>query len=480
MPKLDFIGSGYLGRSSNVNASRCINLYPEINGQDSKSVVSLVGTPGLLLYIDTLFLPIRGAHFFNNRIYFVSGDKLYSVDNAKNLTPVFDTLGNVVKLTSYDGRVSFSDNGMPYVNGVGYGQLAFVDGQNVYIYNVVTNVLSNPPSPIPAKSIDFIAGFFMVDMGGGGEFCISGTDGTTWNGLAFGVANAYPDNLMSIINNHNEAWLIGEYSTEIWQPDGSANYLPFSRVAVVDYGTPAFSSVAKGNNTVFWMVSQRDGETGEVLGVGMANGYGVDIISPPAINYQISQYAVVADAWGYCFTESGHEFYRLTFPTANATWQYDATTKMWCEVSYYAGSPYIVGRHLANSYVYAWGKHFIGSYLDGKIYEMSSKYLDDNGTPIASVRICSPMDDKNNNENVFVSKFELECEAGTGQNNFRSGEIELVGVVSQTIAGSGIQRGVFLNGYYWFGGFFTSLLYQIDPDNKTIVSNLCCTYKTVT
>ena len=54
MAKYEIISPGYLGRSSDVNAARCVNLYPELHTVDSKSAGSLIGTPVLLLFIDTL------------------------------------------------------------------------------------------------------------------------------------------------------------------------------------------------------------------------------------------------------------------------------------------------------------------------------------------------------------------------------------------------------------------------------------------
>ena len=389
MGKYSIIGPGYQGRSLNVNASRCINFYPELNPQDSKSVGSLVGTPGLLLYIDTLLGPIRGMHYFNNLIYFVSANKLYSVDSAKNIFPVLNNIGAHVTLSTSDGRVEMADNG---IYGGASNQLAFVDEQNIYCINITTKVLTS--AAVPAKTIAFISGYFMADMGDA-KFGISALyDGSLpWAALAFSTADAYPDNLQCVINNHNEAWLIGEYSTEIWVPDGSSNPLPFSRMTVIDYGTVAPHSVAKGNNTIFWLVSERNGTSGEIFGIGMANGYGVQIVTPQSINYHFSKYTKVMDAWGYCYTDRGHEFYVLTFPSENATWVYDATTNLCHERSRYTGDPYKINRHIGNAYAYAWGKHFIGSFLDGKIYEMSEKYYSDNGDPIASVRISPPIDD---------------------------------------------------------------------------------------
>ena len=416
MAKYSIISPGYLSRSSDVNAARCVNLYPELNTEDSKSVGSLVGTPGLLLFIDTLLGPIRGFHFFNNLIYFISGNKLYSVDVAANIFPIIDSGSSAqVSFATFTGSVSMADNGMAPTGG---SQLAIADGQNLLIYDVTSGVTTG--ISYPSKTVVFASGYFVADTGGQGydvsalyDGSVSGPGSGGWKDLNVSTADAYPSNLIAVVNNHMELWFIKEYSTEVWDITGSASPL-FARQCAIDYGTNAPYSVAKGNNTIFFLVSTRNGDNGTVAGIGMADGYGVKIVSSQMINNQLTKYAITSDAFGYCYTDAGHEFYVLTFPTANATWVYDATTKMLHERSYYQGSPYVIGRHLSNCYVYAWGKHFVGSYLDGKIYEMSEKYLDDDGSPIASLRVGPPTEDKRNNDYVFFSKMQLDAEMGVG------------------------------------------------------------------
>jgi YVTN family beta-propeller protein len=280
---------------------------------------------------------------------------------------------------------------------------------------------------------------------------------------------------MAVVNNHNELWLIGEYSTEIWYDAGSGTP-PFARMSggIIDYGTYAPYSVARGSNTLFWLVNQRNGDTGTFIGVGMANGYGMEIISPTAINYQISKYSVVSDAIGYCYADKGHEFYVLTFPTENATWVYDNTTKLWHERSYYSGSPYVIGRHHGSCYTYAWGKHFIGSYNDGKIYEMSENYLDDDGTPIASIRTFFPMDDKDNGNRVFVSKLQIEAEMGVGVTN---GFVPVSPTYITKYSVGSLPQGIDYDGsYLWVansaGGLSAGTVNKINIDTGEILNTV--------
>jgi YVTN family beta-propeller protein len=471
MAKYEIISPGYIGRSSDVNASRCVNLYPELNSKDSKSVGSLVGTPGLLLYIDTLLGPIRGMHVFNNLIYFVSGSKLYSVDAAANIFPVIDsgTTAQVFLATS-SGSVSMADNGLAPTGG---NQLAIADGLNLLIYNVATGIFSG--IGYPSKTVAFISGYFVADTGGPGYDVSALNDGSIvgpgsggWQDVNVSTANAYPSNLMAVVNNHMELWFIKEYSTEVWDITGAVSPL-FARQCVVDYGTFAPYSVAKGNNTIFFLASARNGDAGTVVGIGMANGYGVEIVSEPTINFQFTKYTVVSDAFGYCYTDAGHEFYVLTFPSQKATWVFDPTTKMFHERSYYQGSPYVIGRHLGNCYVYAWGKHFVGSYLDGKIYEMSEKFYTDDGQPIASLRVGPPTEDKRDNDYVFISQMQLDAEMGVGQGLPNISQMAIVEQITVGVNPYGLSIGF---GSLWVSNITDGTVSRIDLISNLVVATI--------
>jgi len=50
MPEIPFIGGSYSGRTTDINSQRSINQYPYIDQQEGKTVLSMVGTPGLVEY----------------------------------------------------------------------------------------------------------------------------------------------------------------------------------------------------------------------------------------------------------------------------------------------------------------------------------------------------------------------------------------------------------------------------------------------
>lgn len=290
-----------------------------------------------------------------------------------------------------------------------------VAATSLYSVNYDGSNLVRTNTDIAAYTSCFIGGYFVVDMGGGQWRVSDLYEGLKWSALYQSTADASPDSLLSVFNNHGELWLFGEYTTEIYYQSGTGSP-PFARVSggVLDYGCAARYSVAKGANTVFWMATVKNNNQGEFIGVVAASGYTTSPIMPPPIVDQFNQYSDISDAWGYCYSENGHDFYVLTLPTAGKTWVYDITSGSWHERSYSAltGSPYTTGRHIGNTYEYFNGKHYLGSYLDGNIYEMSQEFVDDAGQPINSFRTFSYLRDNDSLNNVVFSKLEINALSG--------------------------------------------------------------------
>ena len=416
--QIPFIGGTYQARSTNINASRAINFYPEIESdQDSKSIIALIGTPGTSLFINSGSSVIRGMHVFNNLIFFVSGPYLYSVNNAMQISSVLGTL------STSGGRVSMKDNGLTPTGG---NQLIIVDGVKGYLYNVNTSTFSTISSPgfptTGASTVAFMDGYFIVNNGQPSQsFYVSNLyDGSTWNSLATAAASGSSDPIMSIAIIHQNLFLIKQYASEFWYDAAvsTSSGCPFSRIGggVIDYGTGAPWSVAQGDNSLFFLGQIRNNDAGEFIGVVEMNGMQPQVISTPAINYQISQFATILDAFGYCYSAEGHSFYVLTFPTANATFVYDSTSGFWHERSTYTSSPNQINRHVGNCYVYYNGKHLVGDWQSGNIFTMDSSILTDSGQPIISIRTSQTLYDKGERDPLFISRLWVDCETGVGTN----------------------------------------------------------------
>lgn len=442
--QIPFVGPTYNGRSNSIDSSRSVNFYVEMDRNNSNPV-AMIGTPGTSLWKRVGSEPIRALYKFGDYLYVVSGSSFYRVDSSGNSSLVGS-------LNTNKGVVRIEDNGIA-AKGVGGNQLLVIDTTYGYIYDYVSNTIQVHPSdnfPTPVKTVSYIDGYFIVSSGSMGITTSELYDGTTFNGLAIAAAIATPDGIQSIINIHQQLFIVKEYSTEVWYNTGTATQdgSPFARVsgAVMDYGTSSPYSVARGNNSVFFLATQRLGSgSGAFVGVVELNGYTPQIISPQSITYQISKLNTET-AEAYCYSDEGHTFYVLTFPDDNITFCYDTTTKMWHERSTYTkkehvqfaadGTPTVLSslpfsknRHLSSCYVNFAGRHLVGDYRTGNIYEMSSAYYSDNGEPLVSTRTTQILFDKDDKTDIFISKLQVDGEVGVGDQSVY-GDISAIGYIA--------------------------------------------------
>jgi len=160
-------------------------------------------------------------------------------------------------------------------------------------------------------------------------------------------------------------------------------------------------------------------------------GYETQVISTPQIDYQISTYATKSDAVSYTYTQEGHSFYVLTFPTADITWCYDVTTGFWHTRS----SGLSGGRHLSD-----WHQNFaelnlVGGHSDGIVYELDLDVYTDNGSALKAIRAAQVV--HNQGRNIFHNKLQIDFETGvglatglaTGTANLTAGAVSSVTIV---------------------------------------------------
>jgi hypothetical protein len=456
--EIPFVGGHYLGRSSNVNAQICQNLYPVVDKQGGKAL-SLVGTPGLKFFAEYaaykdftlggkitlrgslvgvssvrylivlngvntyVYIPgptirstdpdpaieeaaeaiaseikeTRGLHVMGSFLYAVIGREVYQVTTLGKMT----SLNGILRTSS--GPVWMEDNGT---------QLMIVDGSYGYILTGKTVAqITDEDFPTPS-SMTYQDGYFIVSSKDTGRFYISESyDGTVWDALDYATAESYPDNLQTVISSQRELWLLGKESFEVWYNSGDATF-PFERVpgSINRLGCIAPKSVAEYRGTVVWLDNFRQ--------VQSSSGYQAQKISAEQIDFQISQFTVVEDGIAYIYSQEGHTFYVLTFPGENKTFCYDFVTGVWHTR---ASGPFDL-RHPANCYAYFEGMHLVGDYASGKLYQYDLNYYEDNGVELRRVRTAQAV--RSDRKMMFHSSLEIEFEAGVGMVR-QSEEIEL-------------------------------------------------------
>jgi hypothetical protein len=394
MPVIDFLDGDYTAWSSYAAAQETVNLYLEMM-PDNKTPKALRGTPGAVEFSDLGAQPVRGMHVVekaNTLMYAVAGNKLYSITTAGVAT-------ERGTLNTNFGRVSISDNG---------AQVMVVDGTNGYTYTIATTTFAQiADADFPTADVClFLDGYSIVNKANTGSWQISSAyDSTAWAALDIKTAEGDPDNLVTLAKRNRQLFAIGGISTEVFYNSGNSTF-PFDRVngLIIDVGCQARWSVASLNNTLAWLARDSKG-AGFVIRL---DGYIPSRISTPALEEEISTYGDVSDAFAYTYQRSGHIFYVLTFPTVKKTWVYDAVTNRWHKRQTYNCD----GRHLSNSHVFFNGKHYVGDYRNGKIYELSESTYKDDGEPIERWRTGAYI--APDNKPLMHSTFEMEFEAGVG------------------------------------------------------------------
>lgn len=398
MKFLGFVGPSYKLNSVNYDCQRCINLYAEVDESGrgkEQQVAALVSTPGLLSLVSLGAGPIRGLWTASTgELFAVSSNTLYKISSSF----VASSIGT---LTTFSGPVSMADNGL---------DLVVVDGTYGYVWTFASSTfqqISDPDFP-GADQVAFQDAYFIFNQPDTQKFFISELNATTFDALDIASAEGSPDLLVGLLSDHRDLWLFGSRSIEVWFNTNSNVDFPFERIqgAFVEHGCAAPFSIAKMNNTVYWLGSDDKG-SGMVF---QATGYQPQRISTHAVEQAIQGYSTIDDAVAWTYQENGHHFYCLNFSSANTTWVFDTTTSLWHERVYTNDGQ--LERHRANCHAFAYGQHIVGDYENGNLYDLKSSHLTDNGAAITRERVTPHV--SSDLLNVFYSKFQLDIETGTG------------------------------------------------------------------
>lgn len=392
-----FVGPSYSSRVKNADAQRCVNLYPEMNGPTSKTVAALIGTPGLSLWTSLPAGPVRGLLRFSAELSVaVCGSHVYTINQDGVAT-------DVGLITAGDQPVGMASNGFVVM---------IVTGPTGFVLNPSTGVLSaiNATAFTGADVVWFLDGYFVFNKPGTGQFQITNVYGTDIDDLDFATAEGSPDLLLSLIVDHRELWLLGENSTEVYFNSGNADF-PFERIqgAFIEQGCAAKFSVAKMDNSVFWLSADDRGQ-GMVM---RAVGYQPQRVSNHALEYALAQYDRIDDAVAYTYQQEGHMFYALNFPSANATWVYDSTTNMWHERAWRDPANGSLHRHRAICQMAFDNGIVVGDHTNGKLYKLDLDVFTDAGDPIARIRTCPHIADQDYRYQFFDA-LQIDMETGVG------------------------------------------------------------------
>ena len=379
---------------------------------DSDREVLLLPTPGLKeICTLTDCTEIREVYSWGNFIYALARRGSQTVLWRVDASGGFAELGTIT--TSASGPAWMKNNPT---------QLGSCDGVSLYIYTPGTGlfVQNTDPAFVGAGGFDYQDTYGMYFQPGTRNWFVTNQDQfLSQDSTQQYVKQTQPDNIVALLSFMRQPLIAGAKTMEWYHNTGgtdtSGAAATFERDAggLMNYGCGAPKSLVDLCGAApAWLSDQ-----GEVL---MAGGYTVIPFSNQMFTRAVRGdgttenpgYSTFADAIAFAYRDKGHVFYQITFPSAGVTWVYDLTTKMWHKRQSYLEDGSGWGRHRANCYTLLGNKHYVGDYLNGKIYEMSNAYFDDNSQEIQRILYSRFLD--SGRKLTYYGPLQLLLEPGIG------------------------------------------------------------------
>lgn len=394
MVDVNFAIQSYKDDSLPVSSQEAINCYAELEPPDAKTPVKVTGVPGIDTFATCGAGPVRGFYEYNNVVYVVSGNTLYSLTSAAAVAIVGAGI-------SGSAPVSIDANSA--------GQICIVNGVSGYIYNINTTVFAQIVDPDfnAANTVTMIDDYFAFDHVMTNQFFLSDVlDGTSYDPLMFATAESNPDQVLGVHNAYSNLAIAGGKTIEMWQDTGAVDF-PFQRIngATIEQGVASPLAWAEIDNGHFFL--------GNDLVFYRLVGSQPQRLSTHAIEQEWAKASTMADAFCFVISYGGHKIVYVCAPTLGTTRGYDLATQLWHRRASWNPNG-TVGRWRANCSILAFGssKMLIGDANSGKIGILSPTTYTEFGDPLILDMTSPTIDGKG--AKVFVPEFQLDMETGVG------------------------------------------------------------------
>lgn len=416
------LGNGYYLSESPVTASLvCQNLVPNYPQNNAISQSQVFGSPGIDLLVSTGDADInRGSIVLGGIPFFINGNFLYSLRRSEDIN------GNVVYITENegaiigDGRVSIAENGTQIcivVPGTGTGYIYTESGGLVVISDPDFTANGN------AEVVVFIDGYFAFTTNSKKWFISALNDGTSYNALDFGTAEADPDNIRSAFVYRNQIYIFGSETIEVFNNVGGADF-PFQRVQgfVIPKGIAGKFCVAAFDGSFAWL-GQGENETPRVF---VFTGNDGQAISNNAVEFNLEQKPLESIENSFVMTYSSRGRVYISFSFDDECFVYESkASKSAQKPVWHTRTSQIENqeRWRVNSLVTAYGLLLAGDSVSGRIGILDDDNYTEYGMNIYRRLRFPPID--NQNKFLFYNFFQLVIEGGVNNDDTSSPQIGL-------------------------------------------------------
>jgi len=403
MPLMNLpIGGGfYQAESLPTSAQRCVNWMPVIpQTANALSKIELFHVAGIKQFA-TCLPDNRGAHVMAEVAFFVNGNTLQEIP-ANGVAISRGTIEGA-------GQVSMADNGSKLV--------IVVPGGRSYVWDGLTLVEITDTDFRVSDTVSFKDGFFIFTASDGSVFFNSAlNDPLNYRALDFGTAEIDPDKIVASIVIHNELFIVGTETIELFQNIGGADF-PFQRIggANIQKGAHAKFSIVKLDETFVFAGGGFNEKTAiwQVTDSSRATK-----ISTAAIDNEIQKFTKeeIENSRAFSYSDRGNEIAVFTFESEvipSRTFAYNGTTSKlsgipsWFEFQ----SGVTDNQWRVRSLIAAYGKLLVGD-TDGRVGELDKETFTEYGNTIARSFTGSPL--YNQSISIYISKLILTMESGVG------------------------------------------------------------------
>lgn len=403
MPKLTLpIGGGfYESESLPISAQRLINWFPVVpQTQDASTQMAIFHTPGQKSFV-TVGGVNRGQEKMAEIGFSVNGNTLYKINSNGTSTSIGTISGS--------GLVSMATNGSKLVVVVPNGLS--------YVYDGSTLTTITDPDFITSDTVSFKDGYFVFTASDGTVFFNSAlNDPLNFRGLDFGTAEINPDEIVSTHVTHNELFVIGSETIELFQNIGGSGF-PFQRIpgANIQKGSHAtFGTV--GLDETFAFVGGGKDEKSAIYQV--VDSQKALKISTAAIDNAIQEFTKdeISNCVAMTYFDRGSQIAIFTFESnriPSVTFAFNATTSritgipIWFQFQ----TGIADNRWNVNSILVVYGKILAGT-TTGDIVELDHKTYTDLGETILRELTTGAL--SNQDTPLFTPLITLWLEAGVG------------------------------------------------------------------
>lgn len=322
--------------------------------------------------------------------------------DANTLVWVFQVASN--GLAGISGAIipTFNDAGGLTLDGT--GTLVWQD-KGLQLLDVTPQLAGTP------VKAEFSDSYFIVIFAYSNKFQMSQVlDGTVWPGLLVNEVEVFSENIVSVIVNHREPWIMGSIRSQPYQDTGSLEVFDVIPGTLVEKGCAATFSPCRVDNSVFWIDSDERG----ALSAWRSNGYTPTRISTYAVEYDLSTnpQSAIQNMTTYAYEDAGHIFWVLYAPGSSWSWVFDVVEGLWHKRANWNPVTATWGPHFSWNHSYSWGMHLVGDWNTGTLYRMSMNTYQDFGTTIRRLRRSPTV--SNEMQRIYHAELTVDFDTGLG------------------------------------------------------------------